>query len=111
MAVAVVVAAAAIASLRNPEHTPDRAHGAADAGSDRPTNYATDRAGDPVTLVRAFLRAAHDALGVADMRDRQQREDEGRSREPKPDLQSRGQRRRLNLGFVHLNSLKIGAIS
>src|SRR5204862_5973132 len=106
MAVAVVVAAAAIASIRNPEHTPDRAHRAADAGSDRPTDYATDRTGDPVTLVRAFLRAAHDALGVADVRDRQQREDEGRSREAEPDPQSCRQRCRLNLGFAHLNSLK-----
>ena len=56
--VAIVIAAAAIAAIADPEHALDRAHGAADAGTDCAANHATDRAGHPVTFVSAVLRAA-----------------------------------------------------
>ena len=107
MAVAIVITAAAIAAIRNPEHALDCAHGAADAGSDRAANHATYGAGDPVTFVGALLRAAHDALGVADMRDRQQRKDDGGRRKPEPERQACcRQRCRLDLFCSSENFLK-----
>ena len=39
------------AAIGNSEHAPDGAFRAADAGADRATYHATDRAGDPVTFV------------------------------------------------------------
>ncbi len=44
-----------------------------------PTTPPTGPA-DPVAFIRALLRAAHDALGVAGMGDREQRQRECRSR-------------------------------
>ena len=65
--VTVVIAAAAVAAVRDAEHALHGPHRAADTGSDRPADHTTDRSGDPVALVGTFLRAAHDALGVPDM--------------------------------------------
>ena len=78
--VTVVIAAAAIAAVIDPEHTSHRAHGAADTGADRTANHATHGTGNPVTFARAFLGAADDALRVGELRDRQQGERDGRDR-------------------------------
>ncbi len=77
--VAIVIAAAAIAAIVNPEHALDRAHRPADAGSDRAADHTAHRAGDPVAFPGAFLRAAHEALRMPDMRSREQCEHDGRS--------------------------------
>ena len=88
MARAIVVAPAAIAApvsaIGDSEHALDRAHGAADAGPNRTTDHAAHRAGDPVTFIRAFLRAANDGLGMSDMGKRQQGEHDGGHREREP---------------------------
>ena len=76
--VAIVIAAAAIAATIDPEHTSHRAHCAADTGSDRAADHATNRTGDPVAFTGAFLGATHDALRIAGMGNRQQGERDGR---------------------------------
>jgi len=78
--VAIVIAAAAIAATIDPEHTSHRAHRAADTGSDRAADHATHRTGNPVTFTGAFLGAAHDALRIAGMGNRQQGENDRRHR-------------------------------
>ena len=84
MMVTVVIAAAAmpapVAAIGNPEHALDRAHRAADPGADGAANDAADRTGDPIAFIGAFLRAAHDTLRMAELRDRQQ----GKSDAPQP---------------------------
>ena len=60
--VAIVIAAAAIAAVIDPEHASHRAHGAADTGADRATNHAADGTGNPVTFAGALLGAADDPL-------------------------------------------------
>ena len=81
MTVAIVVAAAVMPPvIGNAEHAIDRAHRAADTGADRAADDATDRTGDPVAFMSALLRAAHDALRMAGMGDREQRESERRGR-------------------------------
>ena len=55
------------AAMRNPEHALDRAHSAANTGPDRATHDTADRTCDPVALMGAFLRSAHDALRVSDV--------------------------------------------
>jgi len=68
--VAIIKAAAVIMMpIRNPEHAIYRANGAADTSADRAANHTTYRAGHAITFRRAFLRTAHDALGVPDMGD------------------------------------------
>src|ERR1700730_4533373 len=71
MVVAVVIAAAAIAAIADPEHASDRAHGAADTGADCAADHTADRPGDPVAFPRALLGAAHDALGMPEPGKRQ----------------------------------------
>jgi hypothetical protein len=68
VAIAVAVTPAA---MRNAEHALDRAHGAANTGPDRATYDPANRTRDAIALLGAFLRSAHDALGVADMGNRQ----------------------------------------
>src|SRR3979411_2229190 len=74
--VAVVIAAATMATppatIRNPEHALDGSHCATDAGPDRAANHTADRAANPVAFRRALLRAAHDALRMPDMGDCEQ---------------------------------------
>ena len=78
MVVAVVEAAAVImVSIGNSQHAMNGAHRAADAGTDGAADHATDRTGDPIALVSTLLRAAHDALGMAGVRDRRQPQSDG----------------------------------
>src|SRR5258708_32004595 len=115
MAIAIVVAATAMAAapaaIGNTEHALDRAHGAADAGAYRTADHTTHRAGDPVTFVGAFLRAAHDALRVPGMGHCEQREDNGGGRKHQPHGKADRKLCRLNPGFVHLDSLNSAAIA
>src|SRR5260370_22351360 len=106
---AVVITGAAIAPIGNPEHALDRAHRAADAGSNRAADHSAHGPGDPVTLVRPLLRTAHDTLGVAEMRDRKQGKHEGRTREMELDGQPGRQTRRPGLNSFHLDSLNSAA--
>lgn len=64
-------------TMRNAEHALDRTNGAADTGPDDASDRAAHGASDPVTFIRAFLGTAHDALGVAGLRQSQQREQDG----------------------------------
>ena len=67
-AVAVMIAVAVTpAAMRKSKHALDGAHGAADASPDCAAHDTADRACDPVAFIGAFLRAAHDALGVTGM--------------------------------------------
>src|SRR5258705_7261428 len=95
--VGVVIAAATIATpiaaIRDSEHALDGAHRAADAGADRAANHPTHGAANPVAFVSTLLRAAHDALRMTDMGDREQREHQCRSREIKLYGQAGRQRR------------------
>ena len=55
-------------AMGNAKYALDRAHGTTHASADDASDCATDRSSDPVTFVRTFLGAAHDALGVAGIR-------------------------------------------
>ena len=115
MAVAIIAAAAvatAVAAIRDTEHALDRAHSAADAGTDGSADHAAYRTGGPITLIGALMRPADDALGMAGLGDSRQRQCEGGGRKQEP----RGEAgwddgRRLNLGVVPLGSLIRGADS
>ena len=56
------------------QHALDRTYSAADTGAHCTPDDAADRAGDPVSLVRALLRTPHDALGMTRAGDRAQDE-------------------------------------
>ena len=78
--VAVIKTAAVIMMpVRNSEHAIHRANGTTDTSADCSANHATYRAGDAIAFRRAFLRTAHDALGVPDMGDCEQSKCERRS--------------------------------
>lgn len=66
--VIVPAAAVAVMTVGNAEHTLDCAYGAADTGTDDASDCAAHGTGDPVAFIGAFLGAAHDALGVAGLR-------------------------------------------
>jgi hypothetical protein len=100
---------AAIAAIGDAEHALDRAHRAADAGTNGATDHAADRTGDPVTFVRTLSRAPHDALGMTEAGDRKQRKNDGGGREDEPHGKAGREGRGLNLGFVHPDSLKRSA--
>lgn len=104
--IAVIISAAAVTvmTMGNAEHTFDCTNGAADTGTDDASDCAAYGAGDPVAFVGAFLRAAHDALSVAGLRKRQQREQEGGGREQQTAGQTGRQWRGSETGFVHLRS-------
>src|SRR3981189_633884 len=111
MVVAVVIAAATMATppatIRNPEHALDGSHYATDAGPDRAANHTADRAPHPLAFRRALWRAAHDALRMPDMGDREQGESECRSRKMKLYRQT-GRHCRYFDPRLHLNSFLLG---
>lgn len=73
----VIPAAAAIATVRNAEYALDCTNGATDTGTDDAPDSAAHGTGNAVTFMGAFLGAAHDALGMTGLRQRQQREQDG----------------------------------
>jgi hypothetical protein len=83
----------------NPEDAIDGTHRAADTGADRAANDGTHRTCRAATLARAVLsaalHAADDALGMAGMGHREQRESERCGCERELDAQA-GCRRRCN---------------
>lgn len=69
MVVPVIVAATvAAAVIGNSQNTIDGANRATDAGANDTTDRAAHGTSNAVTLVRTFLGATHDALGVAGLR-------------------------------------------
>ena len=72
--------ATAIAAIRNAEHAFHATDRAADAGADRATDHAADRTGGAIAFAGALLGAADDALGMAELRHRQQRQSQARQR-------------------------------
>ncbi|MBR0992729.1 hypothetical protein JQ580_18605 [Bradyrhizobium japonicum] len=104
--VAVVIAAAAmtVVTVGNAEDAFDSTNGAAHACTDDASDRATNGPGNPVALVRAFLGAPDDSLGVAGLRQRQQREQDGGGCERQADGQTGRRRRGGDTGFVHLRS-------
>lgn len=77
----IVTATVTAAVIRDPQNTVDGAYRATDTGADDATNSAAHGTGDAVTLVRTFLGAAHDALGVAGLRHAGQGKNDGSARE------------------------------
>jgi len=73
----IVAAAVAVSVIGDSQNTVDGAHSATDTGADDTANSAAHGTGDAVTLVRAFLRATHDALGVAGLRRASQGKNDG----------------------------------
>ena len=103
-AVAVAIAVAVMpAAMRNAEDALDRADRSADTRTNGAAHDAADRAGNAVTLVSTFLRAAHDALRMRSMRDRQQDQRTGGGRENPPQRQTGRCHCASNLGSVHLD--------
>jgi hypothetical protein len=98
MIVAVVKAAAGL-PIGNTEHAIHSADCAANTCPDCLANHAADWASHPVTFVSTLLRAAHDALRVPDLRNRQQSESERRAR--KIELRRLADRRGRRLDLVH----------
>ena len=103
--IAVIIAAAvAVMTVGNAEHAFDRADSAADAGTDDASDRTTHGTGDPVTFVGAFLGPAHDTLGMAGVRQSQQRKQDGGGSEQQADGQAGRQLRGGDTSFVHLQS-------
>ncbi|MET4386491.1 hypothetical protein ABIB73_002236 [Bradyrhizobium sp. F1.4.3] len=97
----VIPAATAVAVVGNAEHALDRAYGSSDTGTDDTSDRAAYRAGDAVAFIRTFLGAAHDALGVARMRQaRQEQSDSGACKEQAAGQTGR-QRSGRDTNFVH----------
>lgn len=62
------------------DHTIDRTHRAADTRADRAAHHTADRPGCAIAAIRAFLRAADDALRMPGQRcGEQHQERQGRS--------------------------------
>src|SRR5665213_3103581 len=103
MIVAVVEPAAvtAIAAIGNAEHAVHGAHRTADTGADRAANHSADWTGGTAAFIRALLRAANDALGMPDVRNREQGESKGCARKMEFCGRAGGERRCHDL---HLNS-------
>jgi len=102
----VVVAVMMVMSIAtNPEDAIDGTHRAADTGADRAANDGAHRACRTATLARAVLSAAlhtaDDALGMAGMGHRQQRECECRGCEQELGAQAGCRRRCDRLRHVH----------
>lgn len=70
-----------MAVIGDSQNTIDRANRATDTGADDTANSAAHGTGNAVTLVRTFLGAAHDALGVAGLRHAGQGKNDGSARE------------------------------
>ncbi len=83
--------------IGNAKHAIDRAHRAADSGTDRAADDATDRTRHAIAFIRAFLRAAHDTLGVPDMGNGKHRKRKRRSRKIEPSRRKVRQCRCLRL--------------
>jgi len=66
----IIPTAVTVVTVGNAEHALDRAHGAADTGADSASDHTAHRAGNAVAFMGAFLRTAHDALGMASLRQR-----------------------------------------
>ncbi|MDA9427245.1 hypothetical protein XH97_34795 [Bradyrhizobium sp. CCBAU 53380] len=102
----VIISAAAVAvvTVGNAEHAFHRTDRATDTGSHDASDRAAHRTGDPVAFMRAFLSAAHDALGVASLRQGEQRKKDGCGCEQQADRQAGRQGGGGSTGFVHLQS-------
>jgi hypothetical protein len=90
--------------MRQAKHAFDRAHGAADTGANGPAYDPADRARDAVAFIGAFLRAAHDALGVSDVGNGEQRQCGGSRCERRAKLPIYRQHPAFNFDFLHLHS-------
>jgi hypothetical protein len=110
--VAIVIAAAATAAVVDAKYAPHGSRRAADTGSDRSADDAADRAANPVAFPGALLRAAHDALCMPDMGDREQCKHDGRECKIAFYGQPGWHRRRFDPGLrLHINSLCLIAVS
>ena len=102
MSVVISTTAAAGMTVGNTEHPLDCADCAADACPDDATDCAAHGTPNAITLIGALPGAAHDALGMARLRQRQQREHESDGCEQQAD--GRTGRQRGDMGFVHVHS-------
>lgn len=81
MVVPVIIAATvAVAVIGNPQNAIDGANRATDTGANDTTDGAAHGTSNAVTLIRTFLGATDDALGVAGLRQASQSEKDGRAR-------------------------------
>ncbi len=106
MIIAIIEAATTpMASVRNAEYAIDSADCTTDTGTHRAANQTADRAGNTIAFRCALLGATDDALGMARMRNREQRERQCRSSKVKPGGRNGRQCRRLDFSLgLHLNS-------
>lgn len=82
MVVPVIIAATvAVAVIGDSQNTIDGANRATDTGANDTTDGAAHGTSNAVTLVRTFLGATHDALGVAGLRHASQGKKNGGARE------------------------------
>jgi len=75
----------AAAVIGDPQNTVDGANRATDTGANDTTDSAAHGTSNAVTLVRTFLGATHDALGVAGLRQASQGKKDGSTREEQTD--------------------------
>jgi hypothetical protein len=100
----IVTTAMTVTMVGNAEHTLDRTNGPADTGTDNTSDRTAHRPGDPVAFIRALLGAAHDALGMAGLRQQHQSEEDGSGCEQQADGQTGRQLRGGDTSFIHLQS-------
>jgi hypothetical protein len=75
----------AAAVIGNPQNAVNGANRATDTGANDTTDSAAHGTSNAVTLVRTFLGATHDALGVAGLWQASQGEKDGGAREEQAD--------------------------
>ncbi|MDA9532105.1 hypothetical protein ACM42_27330 [Bradyrhizobium sp. CCBAU 25338] len=104
MAVVISATAVTVVAVGNAEHALDCTDGPTNAGADDAADCAAHGPADAVTFIRTLLRAAHDALGMTDLRQRQQRQQDGGGGEQQADGHTGRQWRGGETGFVHFRS-------
>jgi hypothetical protein len=75
----------AVAVIRDPQNTVDGANRATDTGANDTTDGAAHGTSNAVALIRTFLGATHNALGVAGLRHAGQGKNDGGAREEQAD--------------------------
>lgn len=103
----IIAATVAVAVIGDTQNTIDSTNSTTDTGANDTADSAAHGTSDAVTLVRTFLSATHNALGVAGLRHASQGKKDGGGREEQADGQTRRQLRSGNTSFVHLESPRV----
>lgn len=100
----IVTATVSVPVIGDSQNAVDSADRATDTRADDAADSTAHGTSDAVTLVRAFLGATHDALGVTGLRHASQGKKDGCACEKQANGSARRQLRGDDTSFVHLES-------